>query len=197
MLCFREDPAIRLKNRFLVVAEKRKIGQLLVVAGVPGTDYQKTAEEITAGSGGAGVLRFGMQGAPLLKAADCHKPQKVSQERTVLEYNIMRPLISGAMSYSHDPAVDVIPAAQAATFLTLWDEPARILGRVQKAVAGGEGGKPLKRAFENMSSERDIISRYRNWFAYTKGRGEHWVMTGAGDAANLMTVEAWEDTYRT
>jgi SAM-dependent methyltransferase len=186
------------KNRFLVVAEKRKIDQLLVTAGAPGTELESHAAGIAGGApeDAATARRFGMQGAPLLKAADYHKPQKVSQDRVLLEYNIMRPLISGAMSYSHDPAVDVILAATETTFLTLWDEPAIILARLQKAIAAGSGGKQLKRAFENMSSERDIISRYRNWFSYTKGKGEHWIRTGMNGSPRFMTVQEWEEKYR-
>lgn len=187
------------KNRFLVVAEKRNIANLLVVAAPPGLELERHASEISVGTGEAGTaaLACGMKGAPLLQAADYHVTQQPDLDRQILVYDIMRPLSSGAMSYSHDPALDVIPQGRKVTVLTLWKDPDAVLDRVRKDISSrtGSARKQLKRALENMQSRRDLITRYSNWFAYAEGKGEQLVMDMSGKQPVMMNVAEWRQRY--
>jgi 2-polyprenyl-3-methyl-5-hydroxy-6-metoxy-1,4-benzoquinol methylase len=182
------------KNRFLVVAEKRRIEHLLVVAAAPGAGLEKAAAEVASGNL---APDFAMKGAPLMMAANYHEPQTASLDRQILAYDIMRPLSSGAMSYSHDPAVDVIAGGRKVRFLTLWNSPDTIIGNVQKAIAASSGGakKQLKRALENMLGPRELISRYNDWFAFTQTKGDHTIMDVSGPEPRLMSLEEWRSAH--
>jgi len=187
------------KNRFLVVGEKRKIGNLLVVAAPPGLDLEDRAKDVASGSGaiGGAVTDLGMKGAQVLNAADYHLPQPSIVEKQILAYDFMRPLISGATSFSHDPVVDVIGCGKKVRFLTLWNDPDAILAKLgkDKAASSGAGKKQMKRALEHMRNRRDIIARYDNWFAYTEGKGEHLVMDLSASPARIMDVAAWRKAF--
>ncbi len=187
------------KNRFLVVAEKRSIANLLVIAAPPGLELERHAFDVSAGSGkaGAAAVACGMQGAPLLQASDYHMTQEPDIDRQILVYDIMRPLSSGAMSYSHDAALDVIGQGKKTTILTLWSDPDAVLETVRKDISRSSGSarKQLKRAFENMQSRRDLITRYSNWFAYTEGKGEQLVMDMSGKEPVMMSIAQWREKY--
>lgn len=187
------------KNRFLVVAEKRRIETLLVVAAPPGAGLESVTAEIASGSGGAAsaVASLGMAGAPVLAAVNYHQPQEAYLPRQILSYDFMRPLSSGAMSYSHDPAIDVIAGAAKARFLTIWEKPEAILARVEKEIASRSGAarKQMKRAQENMPGRRELISRYNDWFAYAQGKGDHMILDVSCGTPRLMDLAAWRAEF--
>lgn len=186
------------KNRFLVVGEKRRIENLLVVAAPPGLGLDARAREIASGSGiGAVTQGLVAKGAPVLNAADYHLPQPAVVPNQILAYDFTRPLSSGATSYSHDPVVDVFACGRKVSFLTLWNNPDAVVAKVSKDVSesSGPAKKQLKRALEHMRTTRDLIMRYDNWFAYTEGKGEHRILDLSGAQPKLMDIATWRSAY--
>ena len=183
------------KNRFLVIGEKRRIKNLLVVAAPPGVDLEARADAIAAGSG----VPENWKGSPVLNAKDYYLPQPPELDRQIFVYDFMRPLVSGATSYSHDPAVDVIEGGSNVTFVTIWNDPDTVLKKVSKDIAlvSGAAKKNLKRALENMRQRSDLIARYDNWFAYSQGKGEHMILDVSNSTPRMLDVAEWRNKFIT
>ncbi len=186
------------KNRFLVIAEKRQIGHLVVVGGPAGSGAQSFIDTLTKTPDRkySTLLGTDVKGATVMEAANYHVPQTPHLDRLVLNYDLMRPTVSGAMTYDHDPALDAIETASKVTFLTLWVPPAVLKEGAAKSIAAslGRAKKRLARAYAHVADEAQLVSMYRNWIDYTASKGDHWIVSMEGNEPKLFSPQVWQQT---
>lgn len=183
------------KERFLVIARKRQIDRLLVVAGptFPGDD--KLLASLKAGASGAsGVDLASFSKAPMYSADQYHEPQPPHQEDVVFSYDFMRPVSNGAGTYDHDPSLEVIDGAKEATVLTMWVPPSQLLDATkrQKNFMTGRARKRLSLISAAYTDAASVIERYEAWFKYvaTKKCAQRvWVPGESGGA--FLTLDDW------
>ncbi len=199
--CFAKVELLRsaFKNRFLVIAHKRRIGQLLAIAGptASGTDtaiqrllgQDRPIIEPLLGADGAGPWKA------RLSADRYHEPREPGQDRLIFEYDFMRPMAIGGGTYEHDPALEVLTSAERTIILTVWMPLEQLANRLDGAIAAATGRqrKQLARLRGEYADPRRLVEHYRAWFRYTASRSKnHRVITMTGAEPVLETPEDWD-----
>ncbi len=187
------------KERFLVIAHKRRIGHLLAIAGPTasgkGTVIQRLlgrdwpAIESLLGPGSAGPWEA------MLSADRYHEPREPAQDRLIFEYDFMRPITTGAGTFAHDPALEVFATADRTTILTVWAPPEQLAHRLDATIAAATGRqrKQLARLRGEYADPRRLMERYRAWFRYTAGKsGDHRVVSMNAAEPVLERPEEWD-----
>jgi 2-polyprenyl-3-methyl-5-hydroxy-6-metoxy-1,4-benzoquinol methylase len=177
------------KERFVVIAHKRRIGELLAIAGPTGCDL---ADLFRRAAGDAG--RSAAWGEPM-RADQYADPAEPERDRLAFFYEIDRPVTTGAGNYSHDPALDVLDTAARRSVLTVWRAPQQVVERLDGALstASGRQRKRLKRLREHYAEPRRLVAQFRSWFSYLDGKGiEHRVLIEDGGAT--VPAAEWERT---
>jgi 2-polyprenyl-3-methyl-5-hydroxy-6-metoxy-1,4-benzoquinol methylase len=184
------------KERFLVIAHKRRIDRLLVVSGPIFSNVEGAIANLKAGrlprAADFDLARF--SSAPVLAAENYHEPQAPHQEALVLSYDLMRPYANGAGTYDHDPSLDVIDGAKQASVLTVWAPPEELAAaaRARHASATGRNRKRLSLVSGVYGNPAFVIDHYQAWFDYVAGKNcVQRVLLPGSDGPRLATVEEW------
>jgi 2-polyprenyl-3-methyl-5-hydroxy-6-metoxy-1,4-benzoquinol methylase len=184
------------KQRFLVIARKRQIEDLLVVSG-PGTSSTQSVIEklksgelqldptISAVSPSSGLGR-------LISAAQYHERHDPVLKKAALAYDLLRPIGTGA-TFSHDPALEIIDTSRRCVFLTVWVDAMDLRKQFDADIKASSGreSKRLVRSRIAVADEQRLIRQYREWFKYTAARGHHLVLW-SGNPPVLLTPAEWE-----
>jgi SAM-dependent methyltransferase len=184
------------KERFLVIAHKRQIDELALI-GFPGIELAgptvKALHE-RAYPNAAGFLGD-LSGAATLNADQYHEPRRAHDAKLILDYNIMRPEISGAIAFEHDPAVEIIAAATRKRAVTVWLQPDEMSKgiRAEMATASGKARKKLSSLLAMSGNSRQLVRHYRMWMEYlAKAQVEHRILAMKASGPLLLTLEEWE-----
>ncbi len=195
------------KDRFIVVAEKRRIGRLIVVNG-PTSAGKKTlcrklvGDELPEVAARVGIDR-GSEWGPYVHANRLWKPSEPQVDKMILHYDFLRPHLRSAKVHERDEALDVLETAEHITFLTIWTPPERLRrqireGEIEPKTRFGMffGRKRHLRIAEEYEETSRILEHYRDWFRYTaKHRADH-VVVCLSDPLKLYSVEEWEEVAR-
>ncbi|MBX6320542.1 MAG: methyltransferase domain-containing protein [Rhodospirillaceae bacterium] len=187
------------KDRFIVFAHKRRIGHLIAVCGPAGSNRQDVIRRIGAGALPPLSGRLGADGpAPATLLADrYYEPGPAEHARLFFDYDILRPFTLGAVTFSHDPALEVLDTAETSTIVTLWAPPEQLTQGIEAEIAGAKGRarKRFVRAREEYQDARRLVRHYREWFDYCAGRSaEHVVLWMKDDGPAVMSPQEWEAT---
>jgi len=124
------------RDRYLVVAWKRRIDQLAVVAGLPGSGKSTLCQRLMAGELPALRARLGLDRA---KSWTFSGPRLLRQQTEphvpamLFHYDIMRGSPLMKVSFDRDPTLDVIRRhATTPPMLFLWVEPAVLRERLER-----------------------------------------------------------------
>jgi SAM-dependent methyltransferase len=158
------------KGRFLVVARKRIVDELIVVAGPTSAGKSSLIDELRAGKHPELAQQLGvgsLAGVPLLSAAGLGRDQTLHHPRLIFHYDFMRPFGRSAKTHDRDEGLDVLQSAKRIHFVTLWTPPDRL--RAQLVRGELSGAKPHSRHTRIARLyERDerIHERYDEWFDF-------------------------------
>ncbi|MFZ5675457.1 MAG: class I SAM-dependent methyltransferase [Pseudomonadota bacterium] len=184
------------KERFLVIAHKRQIRNLMIL-GFPGI---KAAGPVVKAlhegvhRNAAGFLG-NLTGAATLDAGSYHEPRQAQDDRLIFDYDIMRPEISGAIAFEHDPALDVIGTAESRRAVTVWLPPEEMNKaiRAEMAALSGKARKKLSPLLDLSASTKQLIRHYRTWLEFlAKAQVENRMLTVEESGTRLLTREEWE-----
>lgn len=191
------------KDRFLVIAHRRQIGHLLVIAGPTSSGQHDVLRRLGAGALPAiaglepGELsRFG----PPLRADDYHRPRAANEDRLAFLYDIDRPWTTGAGSFARDPALEVLDTAARTTILTVWRSPDELRRRIEGDVAAARGRARtrLMRLRDRYADPRKVVEQYRAWVRYAGGRNAgHRVVHVSREACAVLSAEQWDGSIAT
>lgn len=183
------------KERFLVIAHKRRIDRLLVVGAPIFADSGRLAAELKTGKlRAAGLDLTGISKAPSISAENYHEPQPPHQKELIFNYDFMRPVSNGSGTYDHDPSLEVLDGAKDATALTVWAPPSDLLesAKRQEKSATGRARKRLSLINDAYGDPASVVERYETWFDYLarKNCTQRVWMPGEGGGA-VLTLEEW------
>jgi 2-polyprenyl-3-methyl-5-hydroxy-6-metoxy-1,4-benzoquinol methylase len=184
------------KERFLVIAHKRQIGNLAIVGfpafpltapvvkGVHDLAYQSVSQFLDLKAG-----------TPVLDADRYHEPRQASDDRLIFNYNLLRPFISGAIAFEHDPALDVLQTAEHTRAVTIWMPPDQLIKSLSSQLTGatGKARKKLTHLLGLYQDRKQIIRHYRAWTQYlSQANVDHRILLIGEADARLVTPEEWE-----
>lgn len=154
------------KGRWTVEARRRRIGHLVVVAGVTSVGKSSLIERL----GGSPELRaqLGIDGDYSVASANDIDALKAGRHDTlVYHYDILRPFDRPLHSHGRDPAFHLLSSAERVTLVTLANSPATLRERLQsgpqpKSRKGRKRHAVLLKQYENPAF---LTAWYESWLA--------------------------------
>lgn len=175
------------KQRFVVIAKRRRIRHLVVVTGPTGAGKTTLLRQIQDGSLPAEMrasLPAGCETWPQLaakhlaedrvRAFDGRSLDVPELEGAVFHYDFMRPLTTAVHTYERDQALDLLHCADRITVLTLRPDHAQLLRQFQAGELDSEKSKRHSRRkrwhheqlLRDFQSEAWVASWYDRWREY-------------------------------
>jgi len=164
------------KERFIVIAEKRQIGRLLVLAGPSSFGTGELLEMLRNNKGAAFAKQLKLSSSEglgaVIRAEQYTIPVDACVEKQTLIYDLMRPFATGAVEYQYDPALDILDCAQAVDAITVWIEPDMLAARVaaEERTSKGRLKKRWSRLLREYREPSRVIDHYQHWLAYCSAR---------------------------
>ena len=190
------------KGRLVVVAQKRSIGHLVVVAGPTSSGKSTLAAKLLEDAG----LRqqFGMESGDwqLTHATNSANLQASRYDRMIFHYDLLRPSRTGIRSHDRDPSLDLMKVAEKITIITIVTPRDRLAEQLRKGEIEREGRKPRERDLKLLKlygTPRFLNDWYTAWDSFcstfpaatrvvVENRGEFSLRTTANKcAASVLT----------
>jgi len=189
------------KNRYISVAHRRRIGELVVVAGATGSGSAELAAQLARGQASevAALAETGDgSGFVHVDADDLAGFSEPAAPRLILHYDILRPHRRSAKTHARDEVMDVLGCARRVTFVTLW-RPPESLRRHFKAqpvsLPTRAGwfleGRRRQKLLREFADPQALTGHYRRWFEFAAATGSsHFVVSPDGEP-RLASLEEW------
>lgn len=195
------------KDRYIVIAEKRRIQRLIVVNGPTSAGKKTLCRKLVGNELPEVAARVGIEDGsewgPYVHANRLWKPSEPQVEKMILHYDFLRPHLRSAKIHARDEALDVLETAEHITFLTIWTPPERLRRQIREGEIDPKtrfgiffGRKRHLRIAEEYQETSRILDHYREWFRYTATHRADHVVVCLSDPVKLYTVDEWEELAR-
>ena len=117
------------KDRFIVIARKRRIKNLIVVAGPTASGKSTTIKRMLGDELPELALKMGVGSFRKWEhvgASSLRNHEKTDIENLLFHYDILRPVGRSAKTHERDEALHILATAQNVSFVTLYAEPHRL-----------------------------------------------------------------------
>ncbi len=192
------------KDRFIVLAHRRRIDHLLVVAG-PTSAGKKTIEQLLAANKLPEFAKIvnvpdTSVWSTVLTANHIDDPDIPYRSHLLFHYDILRPFLRSTRTYERDEALEIIDCAKRVTFLTVLTPPARLreqitVGEIEKRSTFFR--KPSQRHLRIRDLYADPVKvqrAYETWRTFVGKRNfEHWMIEAQPDGSHrLFPAADWK-----
>jgi SAM-dependent methyltransferase len=189
------------KNRYISVAHRRRVGELVVVAGITGSGSAELATRLAGGQAPevAAVAETGDGSGWLhVDANDLAEFSQPEAPRLILHYDILRPHRRSAKTHARDEVMDVLGCARRVTFVTL-SRPPEQLRRSFKAepvpLATRAGwffeGRRRRKLLREFKNPQEIRGHYQRWFEFTATTGSRHFVVSPDAEPRVTSLEQW------
>jgi hypothetical protein len=183
------------------VGHRRRIGELVVVAGVTGSGSAELAGQLARGQAPELAALAGTgdgSGWVHVDANDLAEFSEPEAPRLILHYDILRPHRRSAKSHARDEVMDVLGCARRVTFVTLW-RPPESLRRLFKAhpvsLATRAGwffeGRRRRKVLREFKDPAEVTGHYRRWFEFTAATAARQFVVSPDAEPRLASLEQW------
>ncbi|MBN2406647.1 MAG: methyltransferase domain-containing protein [Elusimicrobia bacterium] len=125
------------KDRFLVIAKKRRAGHLVVVSGPTSSGKTTLIKSMMSNSCPAVSEKLGVgdfSGWLHLGSSQLNSVSSVFSQGIILHYDFLRPYGRSAKTHDRDEALDILKNAEKISFLTIYSDPSKL----RKQLMNGE-----------------------------------------------------------
>lgn len=185
-------------RRTLVVATRRRIKNLIVLAGPDGAGKSTLASAIKANQAAAILKQMDIE--PLLSWHLTHQqklPHLASHvDNVILHYNMLNTLKSYTRTFDLDPTLTLLENAENLYIITIWANSETLRERTRKRLVGLSGTKrtePGTRVLQFYENRALVRNLYERWFEFCEHQAKpagHWVME-SDDRQCLTRVDKW------
>lgn len=188
------------KGRYLTIAEKRRIGHLLVVSGPTSAGKKTIMRALTDNALPQLAQRLGTPDASVwgtpMNAQKAYQPVEPVLERMILHHDFMGPFMRSAMVHERDEANDVLETAERITFVTVWTPPELLSKQITEAEIEPALAKGKKRrrhmAIRDLYGHPDkVLEHYERWFAFAGGKSSDHIVVAPHEGNRMYTIEEW------
>lgn len=191
------------KGRFTVIAEKRRIEDLIVIAG-PTSSGKSTLIDRLRGGKEPDLARYleldDPVSIPAYNAFDLIEPRPPQLERLFFHYDLLRPFKRSAHVHGRDEALDILGSGRRVRVLTIYIPPERLRAQLEEAVItrktrrGKFRGNRRKAAIYEMYADSDRVHGwYQDFFTYCESRGVEVEIVLPAESMRCISVEEWQD----
>jgi len=191
------------KGRFTVIAEKRRIEDLIVIAGPTSSGKSRLIERLREGKEPDLARHLGLDEPDSVLAYDAFDliaPRPPQLERLLFHYDILRPFLRSAHVHGRDEALDILGSGRRVRVLTIYIPPQRLRAQLEEAVItpktrGGKfRGNSRKATIHEKYADADWIHGwYQDFFTYCKSRGAEVEVVLPGEGMRCIGVEEWQE----
>ncbi len=190
------------KDRYISVAHRRRIGELVVVAGATGSGSAALARQLASGQAPEVAALAGTGDGSRFTLVDANELSEFSEptvDRLILHYDILRPHRRSAKTHARDEVMDVLRCAQRVTFVTLW-RPPELLRRsyesepVSFATRAGWyfEGRRRRKLLQEFADPQELIGHYQRWFDFASGTQIRHFVVSPDAEPRLVRLEQWQ-----
>lgn len=158
------------KGRLIVVAQKKSIGHLVVVAGPTSSGKSTLCAKLREDAS----LRqqFGMNSGKwdLVGSSKVAKMLPGRRDQLILHYDFLRPSRTGMHSFDRDPSLDLLKVAEKVTILTVATPRLQLAEQLRKGEIERKGRKPRERDFDLLklySGPQFLNDWYDSWSSFS------------------------------
>ena len=165
-----------LDGRFLVVAWKRQIENLVIVAGLPGSGRSRLSKRLLRGTIPALHAVMGMEMTPSWVRSSpswlLAQPEPLTPGM-LFEYSLLRGSSLGAGSFEADPSLDVLACPSRTRVLMVWRDLPALLARLEarRAARAPDTARERNDEDELRDNPRIACALFRKWFDFCRSRG--------------------------
>lgn len=185
-------------RRTLIVAKRRRIENLIVLAGPDAVGKSTQAAAIMANTATFVADRLGLD--PALRWRLVYEQilphfGKHNDENVILHYNLLNTLKSYTRIFHRDPALTFLENADNLYIVTLWADSTTLRERVQKRLSSFNSMKrndPAERVLQFYEDDALLLELYKRWLEYCddiKPRS-HWILE-SNESQNLIRANDW------
>jgi hypothetical protein len=194
------------ENQHLVVAERRRIGRLIVIAGPTSSGKSTLIAALREGKAPAIAERLGITGQSDWESLNAHEiasDTRAELSTIVMHYDFLARLQRKVQASKHRTFLDVARCARELVVLTLWTEPQRLQQQFEQSEIHGyvshRGAEPtnpktlrLKRDYQD---PRTVVDYYVRWLEFVSTLpGDHLVLSQLSQP-QFFSIEQWLDQH--
>ena len=193
------------KGRFTVVAEKRIVDDLIVIAGPTSSGKSTLIDRLKAGEEPALAKHLGLAdvaNVPAYNAFDLIAPREPNLKKLLFHYDLLRPFGRSAHVHGRDEALDILRSGKRVRVLTIYVSPEKLKAQLEKAVINPKtkdgkfrGNQRKAKIYAMYADPKKIHGWYRDWFAYCKSRDVEMEVVLPGESMKCISVEEWASRF--
>jgi 2-polyprenyl-3-methyl-5-hydroxy-6-metoxy-1,4-benzoquinol methylase len=190
------------KGRFTVIAEKRRIEDLIVIAGPTSSGKSTLIDRLREGKEPdlARYLELDDPAAILAyNAFDLIEARPPQLERLLFHYDLLRPFLRSAHVHGRDEALDILGSGRRVRVLTIYIAPQKLRAQLEKAVItpktrrGKFRGNKRKATIHEMYADSDWVHGwYQDFFSYCESRGVEVEVVLPEESMRCISVAEWQ-----
>ena len=185
------------KGRPIIFAHRRRIGKLLIVAGLPASGKSTLISHLQSDRGQSFASEIGVKDIVswrLLKFGNLDKDREPAMGNVVVHYNISKHLIDGDIYLHINALTDLMSIAENVTIVTLATPRNRLLEQFKKfrgykaerILSSKRTRKKTKRLLELFQNRVALNELYSDWFRFVvETRKQAYLVTHDGEGYAL------------
>jgi hypothetical protein len=193
-------------QRQLVVADRRRIARLIVIAGPTSSGKSTLIARLREGQAPAIEERLGLAGHPDWESAHVHDIASDTREElptVVMHYDFLARLLRNDEAFRHRAFVDVARCARELVVVTLWTDPRHLREQFEQSEIRGyvnsRGVEPTNpktlQLARDYQDPQAIIEYYASWFRFVSTMpGDHLVLTQALQP-EFLSLDQWRSRH--
>jgi SAM-dependent methyltransferase len=171
------------RDRYVTIADKRRIRKLVVLAGPPGSDKAALAERLRSGGAPRVAAALGLDATGATRVVDAHGLQAIKEpalDMFVYDYNFLIPYEHHHGRYDRDEFLDILETAGEVVIATVGVPPP-------------EGQSSSHRGPQSRLSAARAADTYARWFEFSGPRGRNHVIAARSDGDfDVLSPQEWQ-----
>ena len=189
------------KGRFICIADKLRIDDLLIVAGPSASGKSRFIRDLTAGGHPEVDALLDDRREPWIEGlpnhiADLPQPHVA---RLAYHYDFMRPYLRGPFNFERDRATDVFAAAERVASVTLIAAAEDLADRWDRREVRSKmrlglylGPKRSRKILKAYRDRAQVAALYDRWIDFIRTQqGEHHLLDTRDESSRLVALSEW------
>ena len=189
------------KDRFTVIAEKRQIDDLIVIAGPTSSGKSTLIDNLGDGKETGLAQYLGLENPasiPTYNAFDLIEARPPRLKQLIFHYDLLRPFQRSAHVHGRDEALDILASGNRVRVMTIYVSPEQLRLQLEKAVIipktrrGKFRGNKRKSMIHKMYADPNQVHKwYQDFFDYCQSRGAEVEVVLPMESMRCISVEEW------